>query len=50
MKSDQLHITQHKRFVPLAHPNFCPTKTPLMLGPIYEMAGEVVNNESESKR
>jgi len=34
-KSDQQHITQHKRFVPYGtHPNFCFTKTSFMLSPI----------------
>jgi len=35
----QLHITQHKRFVPYGtHPNFCFAKTSFMLGTLYEIA------------
>ena len=37
----QLHITQHKRFVPNStHLNFCFAKTSFMLGTSYEMAVE----------
>ena len=35
----QLHITQHKRFVPYStHPNFCFAKTSFMLGTLSEIA------------
>jgi len=36
-KSDQQHITQHKRFVLLAHPNFCSAKTSFMPGTLDEV-------------
>ena len=35
MKSDQLHITQHKRFVLRTHPNFCFAKTSFMPKTLY---------------
>jgi len=34
----QLHLTQHKRFVPYGtYPNFCYAKTSFMLGTLYDI-------------
>jgi len=37
IKSDQQHITQHKRFTLRAHANFGFSKTSFMLGPLAKM-------------
>jgi len=38
----QLHLTQHKRFVPKGtHPNICFAKTSFMLGTLSTIAGKV---------
>jgi len=44
MRSVQLHITQHKRFVPYGtHPNFCFAKTSFMLRTLHAIGGKGAN-------
>jgi len=44
-KSDQQHITQHKRFALRTNPNFCYAKTSFILGTLYEMSASLRRRE-----
>ncbi len=44
----QLHIIQHKRFVPYGtHPNSCIAKTPFMLETLYLITATVGKNHDD---